>query len=51
TKNALHTEFISHIFLQNWEYRFNTRNNAFNTISIWKIDEEANEEEIIKENR
>ncbi|CAG8844731.1 18720_t:CDS:2, partial [Gigaspora margarita] len=33
------------------EYRFSTGNNAFNAISIWKIDEEANEEKILQENK
>ena len=32
------------------EYRFNLGNNAFNAISIWKIDKHANEEIIIQEN-
>ena len=32
------------------EYRFNSGNNAFNAISIWKIDEHANEEIMIQEN-
>ncbi|CAG8621838.1 11761_t:CDS:2, partial [Scutellospora calospora] len=33
------------------EYRFNIGNNAFNAISIWKINEEANEEKILQENK
>ena len=32
------------------EYRFNSRNNAFNAISIWKIDEYANEDIVMQEN-
>ena len=31
------------------EYRFNSGNSAFNAISIWKIDEHANEEIMIQE--
>jgi hypothetical protein len=32
------------------EYRFNSGNYAFNTISIWKIDERVNENIMIQEN-
>ena len=32
------------------EYRFNSRNNAFNAILIWKIDEQADEMTILQEN-
>ena len=32
------------------EYRFNSGNNAFNAISIWKIDEHANEDKVVQEN-
>ncbi|UZO09454.1 uncharacterized protein OCT59_029677 [Rhizophagus irregularis] len=31
------------------EYRFNSGNNTFNMISIWKIDEDANESIILQE--
>src|SRR6266542_6555815 len=33
------------------EYQFNSGNNAFNAISIWKIDEQANEMMILQENK
>jgi len=33
------------------EYQFNSRNNVFNTISIWKIDEQVNEMMILQENK
>src|ERR1700722_1479599 len=33
------------------EYRFNSGNNAFNAISIWKIDEQADETRILQENK
>ncbi|CAG8633361.1 11116_t:CDS:2 [Ambispora leptoticha] len=43
---------LSHAFsFKIGEYRFNTGNNAYNAISIWKIDEEANEEKILQENQ
>ncbi|GBC32615.2 hypothetical protein GLOIN_2v1880501 [Rhizophagus irregularis DAOM 181602=DAOM 197198] len=32
------------------EYRFSSGNNAFNAISIWKVDEHVNEDLIIQEN-
>jgi hypothetical protein len=32
------------------EYRFNSGNNTFNAISIWKIDEHANEDKVVQEN-
>ena len=32
------------------EYRFNSGNNSFNSISIWKIDEHVNENVILQEN-
>jgi hypothetical protein len=32
------------------EYRFNSKNNAFNAISIWKIDKHVNENVLIQEN-
>ena len=32
------------------EYRFNSGNNAYNAISIWKIDEYADEDKIMQEN-
>ena len=35
---------LSHAFsFKIGEYRFNSGNNAFNAISIWKIDEQADE--------
>ena len=42
---------LSHAFsFRIGEYRFNSGNNAFNAISIWKIDEYANEDMVIQEN-
>ena len=32
------------------EYRFNSGNNSFNAISIWKIDEQADEMTTLQEN-
>ncbi len=32
------------------EYRFNSGNNVFNAISVWKIDEQANEDAVMQEN-
>ncbi|RIB10509.1 hypothetical protein C2G38_2205934 [Gigaspora rosea] len=32
------------------KHRFNSGNNTFNAISIWKIDEQANEEKTLREN-
>ncbi len=33
------------------EYQFNSGNNAFNAISIWKIDKQADEIKILQENK
>jgi hypothetical protein len=32
------------------KYRFNSGNNAFNAIPIWKIDEHVNDDVLIQEN-
>ena len=32
------------------EYRFNSGNNVFNAISVWKIDEQANENAVMQKN-
>ena len=42
---------LSHAFpFKIREYRFNSGNNSFNAISIWKIDEQANEMLMLQEN-
>ena len=42
---------LSHAFpFKIGEYRFNSGNNSFNVISIWKIDEQANEMMVLQEN-
>ncbi|CAB5180640.1 unnamed protein product [Rhizophagus irregularis] len=42
---------LSHAFsFKIGEYRFSSGNNAFNAISIWKVDEHVNEDLIIQEN-
>src|ERR1044071_6698906 len=37
-------------FFKIGEYRFNSGNNVFNAISVWKIDELVNEDIVIQEN-
>ena len=32
------------------EYRFNSGNNVFNAISVWRIDEQADEDAVMQEN-
>jgi len=32
------------------EYRYNSGNNAYNSISVWRIDENASETKIAQEN-
>src|SRR6266496_5098335 len=42
---------LSHAFsFKIGEYRFNSGNNSFNAISIWKIDEQADEITTLQEN-
>src|SRR5436190_830305 len=42
---------LSHAFsFKIGKYRFNSGNNAFNAISIWKVDENASETVVIQEN-
>ena len=31
------------------EYRFNSGNNVFNAISVWRIDEQADEDAVMQE--
>jgi len=43
---------LSHAFsFKIGEYRFNSSNNTFNAISIWKIDDQADEVTMLQENQ
>jgi len=43
---------LSHAFsFKIGEYRFNSGNNTFNVISIWKIDDQADEVTMLQENQ